>query len=67
MAEMTELKSDADDQQALSLTVYNDDLVLVRDRRAVTLPAGVSRMAFADVSAKIRSETARLYGSAEPP
>ena len=62
MAEMTELKSSAADQQALALTVYNTDLALIRDTRNVRLPQGISPLAFADVSAKIRPETARLYG-----
>ena len=62
MAQTSELKSSAADQQALALTVYNTDLALVRDARTVSLPQGVSRLAFADVSAQIRPETARLYG-----
>jgi hypothetical protein len=62
MAEMTELKSGAADQRALALTVYNTDLALIRDTRGVRPPQGVSRLAFADVSARIRPETARLYG-----
>jgi hypothetical protein len=61
MAE-TELKSSADDQQALALTVYNRELALVRDSRTLRLPKGVTWLAFSDVSAQIRPETARLYG-----
>lgn len=61
MAE-TELKSSADDQQVLALTVYNRDLALVRDNRTLRLPKGVTWLAFSDVSAQIRPETARLYG-----
>jgi hypothetical protein len=62
LAVMAESKSSAVDQQALALTVYNTDLALIRDTRLVRLPQGVSRLAFADVSAGIRPETARLYG-----
>ncbi len=62
MAEPNELKSTATDQQGVALTVYNRDLALVRDTRKVRLPQGVSRLAFTDVSARIRPETARLYG-----
>ena len=62
MAETPELKSGAADHQVLALTVYHTDLALVRDARPVSLPQGVSRLAFTDVSARIRSETARLYG-----
>ncbi len=58
----TEIKSKGTDQKALSLTVYNNNLALVRDTRIVSLPQGPSRLAFVDVSAQIRPETARLYG-----
>lgn len=39
------------DRTALSLTVYQGDLALVRDRRAVTLEAGANLLAFEGVSA----------------
>lgn len=44
----------------LQLTIYNDDLALVRDARTVDLPAGRSVHEFKDVSAKIRPETVTL-------
>jgi len=59
-----ELRTTAADQQTVSLTVYNGDLALVRDARRLRLAAGELRLAFADVSAQIRPETARLYGGA---
>lgn len=49
------------DQHALALTIYNDDLALVKDQRKVNLPAGTSRLAWRDVSARIRPETALLH------
>ena len=58
-----ELGSQAGDQQDLSLTVYGDEFALVRDSRVIDLPTGVSRLAFGDVSAEIRPQTARLYGA----
>lgn len=60
-----EVRTTAADQQALSLTIYNSDLALVRDTRQLSLPTGESRLAFADVSAQIRPETARLYGTTQ--
>lgn len=48
------------DQRALALTIYNDDLALVKDQRRVNLPAGTHRLAWRDVSARIRPETALL-------
>ena len=62
MADLSEMKSTAADQTGLALTVYNNDLALVRDTRKLRLPKGMSRLAFADVSARMRPETARLYG-----
>jgi hypothetical protein len=57
-----ELRTTVEDQRGVSLTIYNNDLALVRDVRRITLPAGETRLAFADVSAQIRPVTARLYG-----
>ncbi len=48
------------DQTALAVTIYNQDLALVKDRRKLSLPAGESRLAIRDVSARIRPETALL-------
>jgi hypothetical protein len=53
----------ADEQQQLSLTVYNSNLALVEDVRHLDLPAGRSRVEFKDVSASIRPETVTLTGS----
>src|SRR5262249_19344064 len=39
---------------------YNENLALVRDQREVALNAGANRLAFVDVSAAIRPETALL-------
>jgi hypothetical protein len=47
----------ADQRTALALTVYEQDLALVQDRRMVKLTEGLNRVAFADVSAKLRPET----------
>ncbi len=46
----------------LALTVYNQDLALIHDRRSVVLPAGESRLVFAGVSPKMLAETAALTG-----
>ncbi|HZO95210.1 MAG TPA: DUF4139 domain-containing protein [Candidatus Baltobacteraceae bacterium] len=48
------------DQRAVGVTIYNDDLAVVRDRRRVSLPQGESRLALRDVSARIQPETAVL-------
>ncbi len=55
-----ELRSSLDDQQAVAITIYNENLALVKDQRLVELPAGDVHLAFRDVSAKIQPETALL-------
>jgi len=47
----------AKDRKAVSLTVYNDDLALVREVRAIDVPAGESELRFMDVPTAIRPET----------
>ena len=57
-----ELVSEPDDRSALSLTLYQNDLGLVRDSRRVQLLPGISSLAFSGVSAQLRPATAHLYG-----
>ncbi|GLH67792.1 DUF4139 domain-containing protein [Geothrix edaphica] len=54
------------DQKALAVTIYNDNLALVKDTREVRLPRGESRLAFQEVSAQIRPETALLRNLTHP-
>jgi len=56
----------APDQTAqgdVAVTIYNNNLALVQDRRTLSLGAGRTRQEFADVSASIRPETVTLGGS----
>ncbi|HJW34518.1 MAG TPA: DUF4139 domain-containing protein [Holophagaceae bacterium] len=53
------------DQQALAVTIYNQNLALVKDQREVRLPRGEAHLAFQDVSAQIRPETALLRNLTE--
>ena len=48
------------DQKSVSVTIYNQDLALVRDVRRTALPAGEFSFALRDVSARMRPETALL-------
>ena len=50
-------------QGEVAVTIYNNDLALVQDRRFLSLPAGRSRQIFPDVSARIRPETVSLGGA----
>ena len=54
------------DQKALAVTIYNDNLALVKDTREVRLPRGEARLAFQEVSAQIRPETALLRNLTHP-
>lgn len=47
---------------AVSLTVYNQNVALVEDTRRLDIPAGRSRREFPGVSASIRPETVGLSG-----
>jgi hypothetical protein len=46
--------------RALSVTIYNNDLALVQDRRDIEVKDGRQRIEFQDVSAQIRPETVSL-------
>ncbi len=52
----------AEAREDLVLTVYMADLALVQDRRSVEIEGGGTRLAFEDVSARLRPETAVLTG-----
>ena len=60
-----ERRSTLDDQTAVAVTIYNQDLALVKDRRRLELPVGMLDLAFRDVSARIQPETALLRGLTE--
>ncbi len=55
-----ERRVDATAQQALAVTIYNADLALIKDQREVELDEGENRLAWRNVSAQIRPETALL-------
>ena len=54
------------DQQALAVTIYNSNLALVRDQREVRLPKGDVELAYQEVAALIRPETALLRNLTDP-
>jgi hypothetical protein len=56
----TEIKSELSDQEKIAITIYNNDLALVKDQRKVKLKSGLNQVALRDVSAQIRPETALL-------
>ncbi|MCM5680454.1 DUF4139 domain-containing protein [Schlegelella sp. S2-27] len=61
-----ERRSTLDDQQSVAVTIYNEDLALIKDARNVTLDAGDNRLALRDVSAQMRPQTALLRSLSQP-
>lgn len=61
-----ETASTLQDQQAVAVTIYNENLALVKDQRSVRLDSGQSTLAFRDVSAQMRPETALLRSLSSP-
>ncbi|HET6330685.1 MAG TPA: DUF4139 domain-containing protein [Holophagaceae bacterium] len=61
-----EIQTTQKDQKSLAVTIYNSDLALVKDQRTVRLPKGDARLAFQEVSAQIKPETALLRSLTEP-
>ncbi|MGB5687379.1 MAG: hypothetical protein WBM35_16345, partial [Candidatus Electrothrix sp.] len=57
---LEEIVSSLNDQTSVAVTIYNQDLALVRDARKITLKPGTQTLAFREVSANIRPQTALL-------
>ena len=57
-----EITISAQDQQGVTVGIYNKNLALIKDRRKVSLPMGTSTLAFREVSARIKPETALIHG-----
>ncbi len=52
----------AKDQQSVTVAIYNKNLALIKDRRQVNMPKGRHTLAFREVSARIKPETALVHG-----
>jgi hypothetical protein len=61
-----ERRSTLADQQSVAITIYNEDLALVKDGRKLALDEGANRVALRDVSARMRPETAQLRSLSHP-
>ena len=57
---LDESRSTLNDQQSVAVTIYNQDLALVKDTRKVNIKSGLNALALRDVSAQMRPETALL-------
>jgi hypothetical protein len=65
-AQSNEQRSTLADQREVAVTIYNNDLALIKDQRRVQLRSGNSALAFRDVSARLRPETALLRSLSAP-
>ena len=65
-AQADELRSTLQDQQSVAVTIYNESLALVKDQRKIQLDSGQNTLAFRDVSAQMRPETALLRSLSAP-
>lgn len=59
-APLKEKLSSLREQQEVAVTIYNENLALVKDQRRILLDQGGNRLAWRDVSARIMPETALL-------
>ncbi len=55
-----EVVSTASDQHSVAVTIYNDNLALVKDARRIRLARDFNQLAWREVSAQMRPETAQL-------
>jgi len=53
------------DQQSVAITVYNNNIALVKDTRLIPLRTGVQELKFMDVAGKINPATVRIKSLAE--
>ncbi len=58
--------STLDDQTELAVTVYNSNIALVRDVRALTLARGTSDLHFMDIAATVNPATVHFRSLSEP-
>lgn len=61
-----EIVSTAADQHSVAVTIYNDNLALVKDARRVNLARDFNQLAWREVSAQMRPETAQLRNVSNP-
>ncbi|WP_374336655.1 DUF4139 domain-containing protein [Leeia sp.] len=66
VADAAEQTSSLNEQQEVAVTIYNQDLALVKDLRNVSVKRGSLALAFRDVSARMRPETALLRSVTSP-
>ena len=65
-AAIAEKASTLSDQQSVAVTIYNENLALIKDTRQLALEQGLNRYALREVSGQMRPETAVLRSLSHP-
>ncbi|MBV8030190.1 MAG: DUF4139 domain-containing protein [Betaproteobacteria bacterium] len=65
-AQVAERTSTLADQQSVAVTIYNENLALIKDVRRIALDSGDNRLALREVSGQMRPETAILRSLSNP-
>jgi hypothetical protein len=65
-AAQEETSSTLADQQSVAVTIYNENLALIKDTRRIQLQSGENRLALREVSGRMRPETASLRSLTHP-
>ncbi|WMW79876.1 DUF4139 domain-containing protein [Undibacterium cyanobacteriorum] len=65
-AQEVEQRTSLAEQKEVAVTIYNENLALVKDQRRIPLKKGNINLAFRDVSANMRAETALLRSVSAP-
>lgn len=60
------LQSDIQDQEAVEVTVYNNNLGLIKDVRSVSLPRGEGELRFMDVASHVQPATVHVTSLQAP-
>lgn len=61
-----ERRSGLQDQQSVAVTIYNENLALVKETRKLRLDDGLNRLALREVSGRMQPETAQLRSVSHP-
>ncbi len=61
-----EVRTTQDEQTSVAVTIYNENLALVKDSRSIRLDRGLNQLAFRGVSGQMRPETALLRSLSKP-
>lgn len=65
-AETQNVSTALNDQESVTVTVYNSDIGLIKDIRQLTLPSGLTELRFGEVAAKIMPQTVHIKSLSNP-